>query len=123
MYLYTNLNTSGIYVFKVNSINDLEEIAFYPESNNIYVSEYKDSYFRIDKLLNDKEMIITYVVTNNKHMEPVKKVIFNNISVKNSYQFIFRSNDKNDDIEYIFDNNEIINIIDSQDELNVINCK
>lgn len=87
-----NLNTSGIYVFKVNSINDLEEIAFYPESNNIYVSEYKDSYFNILELLTDKEMIITYVVTNNKYMEPVKKVnyiwnfIDNTIEVYQEYE-------------------------------------
>lgn len=69
-----NLSTSGIYVFKVNSFNDLEQIAIYPESNNKYISEYKDSYFMIDKLLNDSEMIITYVVTNDKQIDIGKKV-------------------------------------------------
>lgn len=53
----------------------------------------------------------------------VKKVISNNISEKKSYQFVFRSNDNIDDIEYIFSNNEIINIIDTFEELNVINCE
>lgn len=69
-----NKDTSGIYVFKVNSINDFEEIAYFPESNNDYINEYKDSYFRISEVLNDEEMIITYVVTNNKQEEPFKKV-------------------------------------------------
>lgn len=53
----------------------------------------------------------------------VKKVISNNISEKKSYQFVFRSNNNNDDIDYIFNNNEIINIIDTFEELNIINCE
>lgn len=69
-----NRSTSGIYVFKVNNINNFEEIAYFPESNNDYVNEYKDSYFGITEVLNDEEMIITYVITNNKQEEPFKKV-------------------------------------------------
>lgn len=66
---------------------------------------------------------VTLVKGNVVKTVKVKKVISNNIRVKNSYQFVFRSNDKNDDIEYIFNNNEIINIIDSFEELNIINCE
>lgn len=56
----------------------------------------------------------------------VKKVISNNIEVNNTYEFVFRSNTDNDDVDYIFSNNEIINIIKSDKKLdkqiNIINC-
>lgn len=47
----------------------------------------------------------------------VKKVIANNIEINNTYEFVFRSNTDNDDVDYIFNNNEIINIIKSNKEL------
>ena len=39
------------------------------------------------------------------------------------FEFIFRGNDNNDDIDYIFNNNEIINVIKTDKVINNISCK
>ena len=39
------------------------------------------------------------------------------------YKFIFRSNNENSDIDYIFLNNEIINVVKTSEYGNVIDCK
>ena len=66
-----NIKTSGIYVFRVNGINDYEKINFY-EQDNSYLREYPESYFLIDKVINDEEMIIKFVLTKNKQEKPEK---------------------------------------------------
>lgn len=52
----------------------------------------------------------------------VSKVISSLVLVDGTYGFVFKSNDVNEDIEYIFNNNEIINVIAVDKEVNVINC-
>ena len=66
-----NKDTNGIYVFKVKGINDYEKINFYKEDNS-YIEEYPESYFVIEKVINDTEMIIKMVITKNKQEEPSK---------------------------------------------------
>lgn len=51
------------------------------------------------------------------------KVVSSLIKVDSKYQFIFRSNEDNNDIEYIFNNSEIINIIETTENVDVIVCK
>lgn len=53
----------------------------------------------------------------------VSKVISSLLENDQMYEFIFRSNSDNDDIEYIFNNNEIINVINALENVNIINCK
>ena len=66
-----NKDTSGIYVFRVKGINDYEKINFYKEDNS-YLEEYPESYFVIEKVINDTEMIIKMILTKNKQEEPDK---------------------------------------------------
>ena len=66
-----NKDTSGIYVFRVKGINDYEKINFYKEDNS-YLEEYPESYFVIEKVINDTEMIIKMILTKNKQEEPYK---------------------------------------------------
>ena len=84
-----NKDTTGIYVFMVNGINDYEKINFYKENNN-YLEEYPESYFSIQEVISDTEMIIKYVLTKNKQTEP-DKIIY----VK--WNFI---TDKSEEVEY-----------------------
>lgn len=84
-----NKDTSGIYVFRVKGINDYEKINFYKEDNS-YLEEYPESYFSIQEVINDTEMIIKYVLTKNKQTE-VDKIIY----VK--WNFI---TDKSEEVEY-----------------------
>lgn len=53
----------------------------------------------------------------------VSKVISSLINENNNYQFVFRSNDTNDDIEYIFNNSDIVNVIETNEQINIIDCK
>lgn len=66
-----NKDTSGIYVFRVKGMNDYEKINFYKEDNS-YLEEYPGSYFVIEKVINDTEMIIKMILTKNKQEEPDK---------------------------------------------------
>lgn len=52
----------------------------------------------------------------------VSKVIGSLINVDKKYEFVFKSNDSNNDMEHIFDNNEIINVIETDKDTNIINC-
>ena len=52
----------------------------------------------------------------------VSKVIGSLINVDKKYEFVFKSNDSNNDMEHIFDNNEIINVIETNKNTNIINC-
>lgn len=53
----------------------------------------------------------------------VSKVISSLISEGYIYEFIFRSNSDNDDIDYIFNNNDIINVRETNENINTIDCK
>ena len=66
---------------------------------------------------------VTLKKDDNIKTVKVSKVISSLIEVDGTYEFIFRSNKNNDDIEYIFNNNEIINVIETDKFINVINCK
>lgn len=69
-----NKKTSGIYVFKVNGINDYEQMAYLAEDRNEYTKEYPDTYFLIDKVISDDELVIKYIVSKNKQEEPIKEI-------------------------------------------------
>ena len=71
-----NSDDNGIYVFKVNDINDYTLLGYYSDKRNEYVSEYKDSYFHIYDVIDDENIIIKYTVTHNKQIEPVKEVYY-----------------------------------------------
>ena len=71
-----NSDDNGIYVFRVNGINDYTKIGYYSDKRNEYINEYKESYFLIYKILDDENIIIKYTVTNNKHEEPYKVVYY-----------------------------------------------
>lgn len=71
-----NNKENGIYVFRVNEINDYTLLKYYSEDKNEYLDEYKDSYFRIYKIIDDENIILKYTITNNKHMEPYKEVYY-----------------------------------------------
>lgn len=84
-----NKDTSGIYVFRVKGINDYEKINFYKEDNS-YLEEYPESYFVIEEVTSDTEMIIKLVLTKNKQEEPDRIVYI-------KWNFI---TDKSEEVEY-----------------------
>lgn len=53
----------------------------------------------------------------------VSKIISSLIKVNSNYQFVFKTNEDNDNIDYIFNNNEIINVIEVNENINMIVCK
>lgn len=71
-----NIDNNGINVFKVNGINDYTFLGYYADSRNLYINEYKDSYFHIYDILDDENIIIKYRVTHNKHVEPEMEVYY-----------------------------------------------
>lgn len=86
-------------------------------------NEYKclgtQTYY-IDKIYDSDDNNYSYVtLVKNDIVKTVKvkRVISNNIEVNNTYEFVFRSNTNNDDIDYIFNSNEIINVIQSNKEI------
>lgn len=89
------------------------------DSGNEYKCLGTQTYY-IDKIYDSGDNNYSYVtLVKNDIVKTVKvkKVISNNIEVYNTYEFVFRSNTNNDDIDYVFSNNEIINIIKSDKEL------
>lgn len=71
-----NSNDNGIYVFRVNGINDYTLLGYYSDKRNEFIKEYKDTYFVLYDVLDDKNIIIKYTITNNKHMEPDRIVYY-----------------------------------------------
>jgi len=71
-----NSDENGVYVFRVNDIDDYSLLGYFSDNRNEFVSEYKDSYFHIYDVIDDENIIIKYTVTNNKHMEPEKEVYY-----------------------------------------------
>lgn len=69
-----NEKEDGIYVFKVNGINDYEQIEYLSDYENEYLEEYPDTYFYIDKITSEKEIVIKYIVSKNKQEEPIMEV-------------------------------------------------
>lgn len=60
---------------------------------------------------------------NNIKTVKVSRLISSIINEGNKYQFIFRSNNSNNDIDYIFNNNEIINVLETEEDINIFTCK
>lgn len=81
-----NKSSSGIYVFRVNGINDYEQVAFYSESRNMYLDDNDDSYFVMDSFLSDEEMIIKYTVTKNRQEEPIDKKLWKWNFINDTYE-------------------------------------
>lgn len=71
----------------------------------------------------DNYSYITLMDDDNMVTEKVSKVISSMIAENGMYKFIFRSNNENNDINYIFSNNEIINVVKTSEYINVIDCK
>lgn len=71
-----NDKENGIYVFRVNGINDYELLKYYSEERNEYLDEYKESYFRIYKIIDDENIILKYTVTHNKQEAPLLEVYY-----------------------------------------------
>lgn len=99
------------------------------DSGNEYNCLGTQTYY-IDKIYDSDDNNYSYVtLVKNDIIKTVKvkRVISNNIEVNNTYEFVFRSNTDNDDIDYIFNSNEIINIIKSDrehnDQINDIYCE
>lgn len=71
-----NSDDNGIYVFRVNDVNDYTLLGYYSDSRNEYVDEYKDSYFNIYEIIDDENIIIKYVVTHNKQETPLLEIYY-----------------------------------------------
>lgn len=71
-----NNKDNGIYVFRVDGINDYTLLKYYSEDRNDYISSYKDSYFVIEKVIDDENILIKYTITNNKQIEPLGEVYY-----------------------------------------------
>lgn len=71
-----NSDDNGIYVFRVNGINDYTLLGYYSDKRNDYVSKYKDSYFQVYDVMDDENIIIKYTVTHNKQIEPERVVYY-----------------------------------------------
>ena len=73
---YKNNKENGIYVFMIDGLNDLTLLNYYPESENKYIDEYSDSYFRIYNILDDENIIMKWTITHNKQEEPSAEVYY-----------------------------------------------
>ena len=71
-----NSDENGIYVFGVNDINDYTMVGYFPYDRNIYMDLYKDSYFHIYDVIDDENIIIKYIITNNKQEEPAYEIYY-----------------------------------------------
>lgn len=71
-----NDKDNGVYVFRVNGINDYTLLKVYPEDRNMYLKEYKESYFNIYKIIDDENIVFKYIVTNNKQEAPLLEVYY-----------------------------------------------
>lgn len=98
-------------------------------SSNEINSDYKcigsQTYKVLEIYDNDDNnyVYITLKKGNNIKTVMVSRIIASLVEKDRVYEFVFRSNSNNDDMEYIFNNNEIINIIESYENINIINCK
>lgn len=71
-----NNKDNGIYVFRVDGIDDYTLLKYYSEDRNDYISSYKDSYFVIEKVIDDENILIKYTITNNRQIEPLLEVYY-----------------------------------------------
>lgn len=86
--------------------------------------------YYVDKIYDgndDNYKYVTFIDKDNQvYNIRVKNVIINNIEVNNSYEFVYRSYDRDNSIEEII-NDRIVNIIrnnkDRDEWVNIINCK
>ena len=99
-----------------------------------YIQDNKDMKYRcigtktyyIDKIYDSDDDNYKYVTiidsSSNVLTIKMKKVITNNLDINSTYEFIYRSNNKDNSIEDIIKNNQVVNIIKSnKDKDNWIN--
>ena len=104
-------------------------LAFSLISSNGVSSNYKcigSQTYRVLEIYDDIDnnyVHVTLKKDDNIKTVMVSKVIASLIEKDKMYEFVFRSNSDNDDMEYIFNNNEIINIKESYEIVNMFNCK
>lgn len=107
-----------IFIFLISMISDKN-----------MVSNYKclgtQTYNILDIYDSDDNNYSHVTLKKNDEIKTVKvsKVISSLIKVGGNYQVIFRSNEDNDNIDYIFNTNEIINVIETDENINIIDCK
>ena len=103
-----------------------------------YILDKKDMEYRcigtktyyVDKIYDSDDDNYKYVIlidgNNRVNNVKVKNVIINNIEVGNSYEFVYRSNDRENSIDEII-NDKIVNIIKSnksrEDYVEINSCK
>ena len=71
-----NNKENGIYVFRVDGIKNYTLLKYYSEDRNDFISNYKDSYFGIYKIIDDENILIKYTVTSNRQIEPDMEVYY-----------------------------------------------
>lgn len=99
-----------------------------------YIQDDKDMKYKctgtktyyIDKIYDSDDDNYKYVTiidsSSNVLTIKMKKVITNNLDINSTYEFIYRSNNKDNSIEDIIKNNQVVNIIKSnKDKDNWIN--
>ena len=99
-----------------------------------YILDKKDMEYRcigtktyyVDKIYDSDDDNYKYVTiidsSSNVLTIKMKKVITNNLDINSTYEFIYRSNNKDNSIEDIIKNNQVVNIIESnKDKDNWIN--
>lgn len=97
-------------------------------SDNNINNDYKcigSQTYMVMEIYESEDNNYSYVtLKKNDDIETVKvsKVISSLIEVQKKYEFIFRSNSDIDEIDYIFNNNEIINVVVTEKDTNIINC-
>lgn len=98
-------------------------------SSNNMKSDYKclgsQTYYILDIYDSDDNNYSYITLKNNNQVKTimVSKVISSLIVKDNMYEFIFRINEDNKDIEYIFNNGEVINVMETNENINIIECK
>ena len=107
-----------IFIFLISMISD-----------NSIKNNYKcvgSQTYEIIEIYDSEDNNYSYItLRKNDNIKTVKvsKIISSLVDVNNKYEFIFRINDNNDDIEYVFNNSEIINVIETNIDTNIINCE
>lgn len=106
-----------IFIFLISNFSDKEIKNDYKcvGSQTYTVMEIYDSE-------DNNYMYVTLKKDYNIKTVKVSKVIASLINVDKKYEFVFKSNDSNNDMDYIFNNSEIINVIETDKDTNIINC-
>lgn len=124
-----------IELFLIIIIIDLSIIFAYSQIVNHQDKEYKclgTQTYLIDKIYSSEDDNYNYITLIKRQDGIVKtikmsKIISNYLEEGKSYEFIFKINNETSDIEEIFQNGEMINIVESKrevvDEVNMFTCR